>query len=525
MPYSKIETTNTITHIPDGVEGEISVLIFYPGIDVSGKQGRIYMPPLIEKGAPDWFDKYIIVIPNRHKTKWNDVKKDYESEMDSRNLKTKNLSLGVFSGSGQNGVDIQNQIPSLGLINFMIMDPSPGSSLKKSVTSVRDGGGSVYMMYNPGNWTGDLKHLGEAQPEVANLVGTANAIRNKDSHMVIPTNFLKTFKDKIESTLSSKLKNNDNISSPTPTTKQKREKIDSTFTFNVEKENIFVIVSTGTFSTSTGTASGTTASSGIASEIGELMIVDDSELFVFQDESEEFILDEEFQESEFSGFEETSEFESQEYESEEQRIETENQSNIINSEPYVPGKHKLDLLPGVYKGNGGIELQLCQIHGKPVNIKIAEELLDMIEAAKADGVNIRVSSGFRPAFYPNLDAKSESGVKVTSQSQEELYNQNCKGGKCTPATAKAGYSKHGNGIAIDISTGSRLGPKFKPLKEDIYKWMVRNSWKYGFVRTVPSEEWHYEYWPESKTKGPYTKLSKSNERYYADLGLNNLQIT
>ena len=53
--------------------------------------------------------------------------------------------------------------------------------------------------------------------------------------------------------------------------------------------------------------------------------------------------------------------------------------------------------------------------------------------------------------------------------------------------------------------------------------MIKNSWKFGFLRTVGSEEWHYEYWPEKAKSGPYGKLSNSNKQYWSDLGLNNLQ--
>jgi hypothetical protein len=253
--------------------------------------------------------------------------------------------------------------------------------------------------------------------------------------------------------------------------------------------------------------------------------------FIFQDEFDNLEdLDPEFTEDAFSGFEETSVFESQEYDNESDRIQSEEQSERLNSQPYRPsGKHKLDMIPGLYKGNPvkgkPIEVQLCQIHKKPVNVKIADALLDMIEDAKKEGVNIKVTSGFRPAFFPNLNAKSESGIKVEAQSQEELYNQNCKNGKCSPDTAKAGTSKHGSGIAVDFNTGSR-GKSFNPLNTKVYVWLVKNSWKYGFVRTVKSEEWHYEYYPDiAKSNGPYAKLPKSNQLFYSDLGLNNLRIT
>jgi LAS superfamily LD-carboxypeptidase LdcB len=241
----------------------------------------------------------------------------------------------------------------------------------------------------------------------------------------------------------------------------------------------------------------------------------------FEDLSE---LDDEYKESAYQGKEEgTMVFESQEYPSEEIRKQTEQNAQKVNELNYTPGKHKLDMIPGIFKGNGGMEISCCQIHGKPVNIKIADSLLDLIEAAKNDGVTVRVASGFRPDFYPNVNAKSESGVSVQAQSQEELYKQNCSGGNCNPDTARPGKSKHGSGIAIDFNTGSKETLKFRPLNESVYKWMIKNSWKFGFVRTVSSEEWHFEYWPTESKSGPYAKVSKSNNQYWSYLGLNNLQ--
>jgi len=235
------------------------------------------------------------------------------------------------------------------------------------------------------------------------------------------------------------------------------------------------------------------------------------------------LLSGEFIEEDFSGREE-SEIEIQEYTSKEVFIETENNANIINSETYVQGNHRLDLIPNSYITNSKTSIRCCQIHGRPVNVNIADAVLDMIEEAKKDGVSLRLNSGFRPAFYPNIDGKSESGVSVSAQSQEELYNQNCKNGKCSPATARAGTSKHGSGIAVDFNTGTRTGKLNSKLDPKIYSWLIKNSWRFGFLRTVSTEEWHYEYWPTKATKGPYASLPKSNNLFYSDLGLNNLSI-
>jgi len=243
-----------------------------------------------------------------------------------------------------------------------------------------------------------------------------------------------------------------------------------------------------------------------------------------EDDLSDLLLDDEFKESDFSGLDE-SQIEIQEYPDEKTRIETENQAQLINNQPYIPGKYTLDLIPGAFLGNKKEAISCCNIDGKPVNIKIADAVLDMKAAAKKDGVNLLVTSGFRPGFNPSINTKSQSGVKITAQSQEELYKQNCVGkSKCRPATAGAGRSKHGNGIAVDFNTGSRGGAIKTPLNSSVYSWLVKNSWKFGFIRTVSSEEWHFEYWFDKSKSGPYAVLPKTNKLFYSDLSLNNLQI-
>lgn len=243
-----------------------------------------------------------------------------------------------------------------------------------------------------------------------------------------------------------------------------------------------------------------------------------------EDDLSDLLLDDEFRESEFAGLDE-SQLEIQEYPDERTRIETQNQAQLINNQPYVPGKYNLDIIPGTFLGNNKENITCCNIDGKPVNIKIADAVLDMKAAAKKDGVNLIVTSGFRPGFNPSINTKSQSGVKITAQSQEELYQQNCVGKtRCSPATASAGRSKHGNGIAVDFNTGSRTGKIRSKLNSDVYSWLVKNSWRFGFVRTVASEEWHFEYWVDKSKSGPYAILPKSNNLFYSDLGLNNLQI-
>ena len=88
-----------------------------------------------------------------------------------------------------------------------------------------------------------------------------------------------------------------------------------------------------------------------------------------------------------------------------------------------------------------------------------------------------------------------------------------------PNTSPVKASKHGFGLAVDFSIGGRNN--FSPLQTAKYVWMVKNAHRFGFVRTVKSEEWHFEYIPEKAKNGPYGAMSGKGgaNKFYSDIGL------
>jgi len=107
-------------------------------------------------------------------------------------------------------------------------------------------------------------------------------------------------------------------------------------------------------------------------------------------------------------------------------------------------------------GNGST----VQRQGKPIGAQIAKQFDDMVAAAKKDGVNITITSGFR--------SRAE---------QEKLYAayQNGTGN----LAAKPGTSNHESGDALD------LGPP------SAYAWLKQNAGQFGFKNKIASEPWHW----------------------------------
>ncbi len=98
--------------------------------------------------------------------------------------------------------------------------------------------------------------------------------------------------------------------------------------------------------------------------------------------------------------------------------------------------------------------------GKPIGAHIAKQFDAMVAAAKKDGVNITITSGFR--------SRAE---------QERLYAA-YKNGTGNLA-AKPGTSNHESGDALD------LGPP------SAYAWLKQNAGQFGFKNKIASEPWHW----------------------------------
>jgi MYXO-CTERM domain-containing protein len=122
---------------------------------------------------------------------------------------------------------------------------------------------------------------------------------------------------------------------------------------------------------------------------------------------------------------------------------------------------------GYVKGDA-FEITVVTVDGKPVEVETANAYYAMQQAAAADGVGIKIVSGFR-----------------TMAQQQYLYNcyVNCNCNNCNLA-AKPGYSNHQSGHALDLNTGA----------SGVLKWLDAHGSEWGFKRTVPSENWHYEWW-------------------------------
>lgn len=120
----------------------------------------------------------------------------------------------------------------------------------------------------------------------------------------------------------------------------------------------------------------------------------------------------------------------------------------------------------------------------------ADALVQMLDAAYAEGVDIRVRSGYRS--YEEQEATFQYWVSVYGY--EEALRQ----------SAMAGRSEHQTGLAVDMSSVDiawDLIPEFGATVES--QWLMDHAGEYGFALSYPAcceaitgydwEPWHYRY--------------------------------
>ena len=114
-----------------------------------------------------------------------------------------------------------------------------------------------------------------------------------------------------------------------------------------------------------------------------------------------------------------------------------------------------------------------------------DELEELMEDARDDGVELRVISGYR-AFEKQAQLKAAYTVRY--------------GSGANAFSADQGYSEHQLGTTVDFTT-EELGGNFTVIDDTkAFEWLTKNAHKYGFVLSYPDgnafyvyEPWHWRY--------------------------------
>jgi hypothetical protein len=124
-------------------------------------------------------------------------------------------------------------------------------------------------------------------------------------------------------------------------------------------------------------------------------------------------------------------------------------------------------------GTGGIPL--CNAGGITVNCAIQTQVVNLLNAARADGLNL-TGSGYR-----DPSRQIELRRQHCGSSYYAIYQMSPSA--CSPPTARPGTSQHEIGLAIDFGNCSTRGTA-------CYQWLASNAASFGFYN-LPSEAWHW----------------------------------
>lgn len=168
----------------------------------------------------------------------------------------------------------------------------------------------------------------------------------------------------------------------------------------------------------------------------------------------------------------------------------ENIAFLVNKENRLDKNYLPDMLITTDENENNFHNYVDPTNKPQVNAVLMDDLELMIAAAKKDGLNIAVDSGYRSYDY-----------------QQNIwdYNKEKKGLEHTlKYVAPPGASEHQTGLAIDFGC-YRDGQFFDELKDDDPEliWLRDNAHYYGFILRYPQgkeditgynfEPWHFRY--------------------------------
>lgn len=131
-------------------------------------------------------------------------------------------------------------------------------------------------------------------------------------------------------------------------------------------------------------------------------------------------------------------------------------------------------------------------------------LTKMIDAARADGVDISLASAYR-SF--STQASLKEGYTITYGTGANAFS------------ADQGYSEHQLGTTVDFTDTSLKGKLSGFSHTSAYAWLVANAYEYGFTLSYPPSNTYYEYepWHWRFVGIDLATYLQDNHKYFYDL--------
>ncbi len=144
-------------------------------------------------------------------------------------------------------------------------------------------------------------------------------------------------------------------------------------------------------------------------------------------------------------------------------------------------------------------VELTQLkNGHAIDERAYPDLQKMMDDMRAEGMSPLICSSFRTnEKQQTLYDNEVSGYLAQGYSKEDAEKEAAKW------VAVPGTSEHQTGLAVDIVDMNYQVLDKKQEETAVQKWLMENSWKYGFILRYPNdksditgiyyEPWHYRY--------------------------------
>lgn len=146
--------------------------------------------------------------------------------------------------------------------------------------------------------------------------------------------------------------------------------------------------------------------------------------------------------------------------------------------------------------------------GHAIDKRAYSDLQDMMDACRADGLNPVICSSYR-----TLEKQRELFNDKVEEYLAQGYSQEKAEQAAGALVAVPGTSEHQLGLALDIVDASNQILDESQENTAVQQWLLRNSWKYGFILRYPNdkseitgiryEPWHYRYVGKQAAKEIY----------------------
>ena len=183
------------------------------------------------------------------------------------------------------------------------------------------------------------------------------------------------------------------------------------------------------------------------------------------------------------------------------------QKPINKPETYTGDKYLLLVNPWNYLP-ADFERNTRKIEGHYIDVGAYDDIVNMLADMRKEGLTPYICSSTRTIEYQeNLFNKRLKKNKAAGLSEQDALDETAKW------TAIPGTSEHHTGYALDIVSTKNTTLDESQENTPEQQWMMKNSWKYGFILRYPEgkthitgiyyEPWHYRYVGKEAAKEIY----------------------